>query len=122
MDAIDAKDLSFYIMFAVLYFVVPCLVVKASYDDRYKFDVRSLWERKNGKLDGLFLILLVTWWVHTSSMILWTIVQKVQTQDYVTYMAWGTLILAKILGQAFGTSNGNAQPVTPTQPQPGAPQ
>jgi hypothetical protein len=102
-DFIDLKELSFYIMFAVLYFVVPWIVVKASYSIKTKFDLRSLWERKGGKsIDGLFVILICTWWVHTSSMILWTIVQKVQTQDYLTYMAWGTLILAKILGQAFG--------------------
>jgi len=122
LDALDLKDLSFYIMFAVLYFIVPWIVVKASYSKKTNFDLRSLWERKGGKsIDGLFVILICTWWVHTSSMILWTIVQRVQTQDYVTYMAWGTLILAKILGQAFG--NGKAEPsapIIPAQPQPGA--
>ena len=114
----DLKDLAFYIMFVVLYFVVPWIVVSASYSERCKFDVRSLWERKGGggKLDGLFLIAIGTWWVHTSSMILWTIVQKVTTGDYVTYMGWGALVIGKIIADK-GFGNGQQPPAQPT-PQP----
>lgn len=102
-DAVDLKEISFYIMFAVLYFVVPCIVVMATYSKKNKFDLSDLW-MYNGHIDKLAVILMCTWWIHTSSMILWTIVQRVQTADYVTYMGWAIPIIAAILGKAFGTT------------------
>jgi hypothetical protein len=120
-DAIDLRDVSFAIMFVVLYFIIPWIVVQKTYDKRSRFDIADLWTHR-GRIDKLAVILMLTWWAHTSSMILWTLVQKVTTADWVTYMGWAIPIIAKMLGQAFG----NGQKVEPTaqtvvQPQPGAP-
>lgn len=113
-EHLDLREIAFYVMFMVLYFVVPFIVISASYSNRVKFDIRSLWERKGGgALDGLFIIAIGTWWIHSSSMILWTIVQKVQTADYVTYMGWGALVIGKIIadkGFGNGKTNGSQQP------------
>jgi len=117
MDAILLKDLSFYIMFVVLYFLVPWAVVAASYSKRTKFDLSSLWTHK-GQIDKLAVILMVTWWVHTSSMILWTVMRTVTSAEYTPYMGWAIPIIAKILGNAFG--NGQKPEATTSTQQPGA--
>ena len=118
MDSILLKDLSFYIMFAVLYFLVPWAVVAASYSSRTKFDLSSLWTHKK-QIDKLAVILMVTWWVHTSSMILWTVMRSVTSADYTPYMGWAIPIIAKILGNAFGNGQKPPEATTSTQ-QPGA--
>jgi len=114
MDAILLKDLAFYIMFALLYFVVPWIVVSASYSGRTRFNLSSLWTHK-GQIDKLAVILMATWWIHASSMILWTVMRTVTTADYVTFMGWAIPIIAKILGNAFG--NGQ-KPVPESNNQP----
>lgn len=112
MDDVDLKDISFYVMFVVLYFLVPWIVVKASYDKRFKFDLSDLWLYKD-RIDKLAVILMVTWWIHTSSMILWTLLRQVTTADQTTYMGWAIPIMLKILGQAFGNGHSTAPSIEP---------
>jgi hypothetical protein len=90
------QELGFLVLFAVLEFGVPILVVWASYSERTKsFDVRSLWVHKE-RIDKLAIIMMLTWWTHTSSIILWTFLRTVTTTDYLTYMGWALPIIAKM--------------------------
>lgn len=88
-------------VFAVLLFAVPITVVWASYSQRFRLDVRSLWTHHE-RIDKLGVILMGTWWVHTCSMILWTLMLKVQTTDYLTYTLWATPIIVKMLTPGGG--------------------
>ena len=98
------EDRIFLFFFVVLVFGVPALVVWASYSS-YKalegFDVSTLWTHQE-RIDKLAVIILGTWWVHTSSMILWTLLKIITTTDYVTYMGWAIPIIAKM----FAPKNG----------------
>lgn len=101
----DGKDFAFHIMFVVLFFLVPWLLVKMSYDDRYKLDVSDLWTF-NKHIDLFRVIVLSAFWAHTSSMILWTLVRQITTADWVAYGAiWVTPVIVRMVGHAFG-SNG----------------
>lgn len=89
----------FLFFFVVLVFGIPSVVAWASYSSYRvlsKFDVSELWLHK-GRVDKFAVIVLGTWWVHTSTIILWTLLRTIQTQDYVTYMMWGTLIIGKMM-------------------------
>lgn len=91
-------DTIFNLIYAVLVFGVPALVVWASYSEARwlsKFDVSTLWVHQE-RVDKFAVIILGTWWVHTSSMLLWAFLKTVQTQDYVTYMGWALPIIAKM--------------------------
>lgn len=90
----DAQHMVFLAVFALLTFGVPILVVWLSYSDN-QFDVRSLWTH-NERIDKLAVILMGTWWVHTCSMILLTLMQKVVAGDYITYMGWALPLIAKL--------------------------
>ena len=81
--------------FALLYVVVPALVVWASYCEKCAIDLRDLWTH-NSRVDKLAVIILGTWWVHTCSIILWTLTKNVVTADFVTYMGWALPIIAKM--------------------------
>lgn len=98
-DGINLSDIVFLLVFFVCIFVIPSLLVWASYSSSgplEQFDIRELWIYGD-KIDPYRVIVLGTWWVHTSSMIMWTLLRTIQTQDYVTYMLWGTIILGKML-------------------------
>lgn len=88
-------DIVFLIVFSILVFVVPLFVVWASYSKNNSFDVRSLWTHHD-RIDKFAVIIMVTWWVHTCSMILWTLMRTVVTADYLTYMGWALPIIAKM--------------------------
>ena len=111
MDANNILTLAEYIFlffFVVLVFGVPTLVALASYSSYKalaKFDVSELWLHQ-GRVDKFAVIILGTWWVHTSSMILWTLLRTVQTQDYVTYIGWAVPIIAKM----WAPKNGSPTP------------
>lgn len=114
----DISDAIFLFVFFVMVFAVPYVVVKATYDEGSRVDLRELWMHK-GRIDKFAVILLGTWWVHTSSMVLWTLVGAVKTQDYVTYMGWAIPIITKMF--APSTPEPPAQPQTgaaPAAPQP----
>lgn len=89
------QELIFLAVFALLEFVVPVFVVWASYSDRSRLNLTSLWVHQ-GRIDKLAVIIMFTWWTHTSSMILWTLMQRVATTDYLTYMGWAIPIIAKM--------------------------
>lgn len=99
-------EIVFLLVFALMVFVIPSLVAWFSYSERFrKFDLRSLWEH-NGRIDKLAVILMGTWWLHSSSMVLWTLMRSVTTADWVTYQLWAIPILAKILNDAWAPKNG----------------
>jgi len=116
MDAIAWKDLSFYIMFAVLYFLVPWALIEATYSDRCRLDLKPLWIYK-GKLDKFAVIVVIGFWCHTSYMILQTLMQRASTADWLAYAGvWITPILVKMVGAAFGSGGNGPPPATTTQP------
>ena len=88
----------FLFMYIALVFGVPALVVWASYSEiriTKQFDLRELWLHQ-GRVDKFAVIILGTWWTHTCSLLLWTLLQSVTTADYVTYMGWAIPIMAKM--------------------------
>lgn len=89
----------FFGMFIFLYFGVPALVVWMSYGERFKIDLSSLWTH-NHKADKLAVIILGSWWVHTCTIILWTMTKVVTTADFVSYMGWAIPIIAKMFAPA----------------------
>lgn len=93
-------------MFVLLVFGVPVLVMWLSYSDRFKkLDFRSLWIHKD-RMDKLAVIIMGSWWLHSCSMILWTLIRVVTTADWVTYQLWAIPIIAKILNDAWAPKNG----------------
>jgi len=104
-------------VFFALYFGVPALLVWVSYSERPAFrlvDIRSLWTW-NDRPDKLALIILGTWWVHTCSMILWTLQGVGTTTDYLTYMGWALPIIANM----FVTKPGTVVTERTSEPAPG---
>ena len=89
------SDYIFLGVFFVLVFFIPAIVVWATYNDTASLDLRDLWTHQQ-RIDKFAVILIGTWGVHTSSMIMWTLLRTVQTQDYVTYMGWALPIMAKM--------------------------
>ena len=94
-SVLDWGEKLFLLLFFFLYFGVPAIVAWVSYGDRFKLDLSDLWTH-NGRPDKLAVIILGTWWVHTCSMILWTLGKTVTTADFVTYMGWALPIIAKM--------------------------
>ena len=94
-------EIIFLIIFVLLVFGVPSGVAWISYSEKFaKFDLRSLWEHQ-GRKDKLSVILMGTWWLHSCSMILWTLMRAVTTTDWITYQLWALPIVAKILNDAW---------------------
>ena len=89
------QEIGFLILFALLEFGVPIYVVWASYSERCRLDLKTLWVHQ-GRIDKLAVIIMLTWWTHTSSIILWTFLQRVTTTDYMTYMGWAIPIIANM--------------------------
>ena len=58
-DIINVQEKIFLAVFFVLVFVVPAVVVWATYCGHCKFDVRSLWEH-NERIDKFAIIILGT--------------------------------------------------------------
>lgn len=109
---ITLAEALFLFMFVLLVFGVPCLVAWFSYSDKFKrFDLRSLWEH-NDRKDKLAVILMGTWWLHSCSMILWTLMRLVTTADWTTYQLWALPIIAKMLNDAWAPKNGSSPPIT----------
>ena len=108
---IDHKDIAFYGMAVVLYFLVPWVLVQATYSEHTRLDLAPLWTHQ-GRIDKFAVILLIAFWVHTSSLILWTMLRTVSTADYLAYGGiWITPIIAKMFTAAFG--NGQQQNGSP---------
>jgi hypothetical protein len=91
----DTHEFIFLCVFFALVFVVPIVVIWASYNPTLAFDTSALWMHQN-RIDKFAVIILGTWWVHTCSMIMWTLLRTVQTADYATYMGWAIPIIAKM--------------------------
>ena len=95
-DVISLQEEIFLGVFFLLVFVVPSLVIWASYSKRTgAFDISTLWTHQ-GRVDKFAVIILGTWWIHSSSLIMWTLLRTVQTADYATYMGWAIPIMAKM--------------------------
>ena len=99
------QELGFLILFGLLEFGVPIYVVWATYSSKCRLDLRTLWTHQE-RIDKLAIIIMMTWWTHTSSIILWTFLQKVTTTDYLTYMGWALPIIASMF------ANRDPQPPT----------
>jgi hypothetical protein len=95
MNGTPWHEFIFLLVFVVLVFVVPIIVIRASYSPTTKFDVSTLWTHQ-GRVDKFAVIILGTWWVHTTSLIMWTLLRTVATADYATYMGWAIPIIAKM--------------------------
>lgn len=120
MDANGVPTIQGYIflgVFVLLEFVVPILVIWFSYSERSRFNLTSLWVHQ-GRIDKLAVILMLTWWTHTSSMILWTLLLKVTTTDYLTYMGWAVPIIAKMFAPGSSTTAIPSQPLAPPATKP----
>src|SRR3990172_111480 len=105
---ITLQEAIFLFFFVVLVFGVPAMVAWASYSSYKvlaKFDMSELWLHK-GRVDKFAVIVVGTWWIHSCSIILWTLLRTIQTQDYLTYMMWGTLIIGKMMASKNGAANG----------------
>lgn len=89
------EDSIFLFVFALMVFGIPGLVVWASYCESCKIDLRTLWVHQE-RVDKFAVIILGTWWVHTCSIVLWTLLKTIQTADYVTYMGWAIPIMLKM--------------------------
>ena len=94
-DLLDWKEVTFLFVFFVMVFVIPAAVVWATYCERCRIDFRDLW-LYHGRLDKFAVIIMGTWWIHSSSMILWTLLRTISTTDYATYMGWAIPIIAKM--------------------------
>ena len=105
-SVITWSEILFMAVFFLLVFGVPAFVAWVSYNDKFeKMDFRSLWEH-NERKDKLAVILMGTWWLHSCSMILWTMLRSVTTTDWVTYQLWALPIIAKMLNDAWAPKNG----------------
>lgn len=85
-------------VFFVLYFFVPAMLVWASYSERKiasGVDISALWTHNN-RPDKFAVIILGTWWIHSCTIILWTLKGTISTTDYATYMGWAIPIIAKM--------------------------
>jgi hypothetical protein len=100
-NIISSRELIFLGVFAVLVFGVPLFVAWASYSDKSRIDLRSLWTHQE-RIDKFAIIIMGTWWVHTCSMILWTLLRTVNTADYATYLGWAIPIIAKMFAPSSG--------------------
>jgi hypothetical protein len=86
----------FLVVFFVLYFGVPALLVWLSYCERFKLDLRDLWTHNN-RPDKIAAILLGSWWVWTCSIIMWSLTKTVTTADFLAYGGvWITPLIAKM--------------------------
>lgn len=93
------QEIGFLILFGLLEFGVPIYVVWASYSVKCRLDLRTLWVHQE-RIDKLAVIMIFTWWTHTSSIILWTFLQKITTTDYLTYMGWAIPIIASMFNKS----------------------
>jgi hypothetical protein len=106
-------EIVFLTVFIVLVFGVPSLVAWASYSKGKfveRFDLSELWTHQH-RIDKLAVILLGSWWAHTSAMVLETLLRTTQTQDWTTYQLWALPIIAKMLGPK---SEAPVKPYNPT--------
>lgn len=92
---IGTHEIIFLIVFALLVFVVPIIVIWLSYKPSNNFDASTLWTHQN-RIDKFAVIILGTWWIHSSSMIMWTLLRTVKTEDYLTYTLWAVPIITKM--------------------------
>lgn len=96
LTANGIAELLFLAMFFFLYLGVPVLVAWLSYVPQCRIDLSQLWTHNN-RPDKFAAIILGTWWVHTCSMILWTLSRSVTTTDYLTYMGWAIPVIMKMI-------------------------
>ena len=105
-DVFDWTQKLFLGMFMLLYFGVPGLLVWGSYCEKCKIDLRALWTHNN-RPDKLAVIILGSWWIHSCTIILWTLSKSITTADFVTYMGWALPIIAKMFApKSDGKKNG----------------
>ena len=112
-DVFSWGELLYIAFYVILIFGVPGAVAWGSYSTYgllNKFDMSELWLHQ-GRVDKFAVILLGTWWIHSASMIMWTLIKQVQTQDYVTYMGWALPIIAKMFAPR---SDNEVHPTTKT--------
>lgn len=92
-------EFMFHALFFVLYFGVPGIIAWLSHSSRpfaQSVNMSELWTH-NGRADKLAVILLGSWWVHTCSIILWTLTKTISTTDFLTYMGWALPIIAQMV-------------------------
>lgn len=112
-DVLSLRELLFLAVFSILLFGVPIFVAWASYNENNRIDMRSLWVYNN-QIDKFAVIIMGTWWMHTSSMVLWTLLGKVSTADYATYMGWALPLVAKMFVPTSGAAAPGPAPAPPS--------
>jgi len=95
MNGTPLHEFIFLLVFGVLVFVVPIMVIWLSYKPSVDFDASTLWTHQ-GRVDKFAVIILGTWWIHSSSMVMWTLLRTVKTEDYLTYTLWAIPIITKM--------------------------
>lgn len=101
----DEHEIVFLFVFFVLVFIVPIIVIWASYNPSVQFDITSLWTHQN-RVDKFAVIILGTWWLHSCSIVMWTLLRTIKTEDYLTYMGWALPLIAHM----FAPKNGATKP------------
>ena len=102
--ASTTEEWIFLSVFFTLVFIIPAIVVWATYCEKCAFDLRDLWTHQE-RIDKFAVIILGTWWIHSCSMIMWTLLRTVQTADYATYMGWAIPIIAKMFAPSGQQTN-----------------
>ena len=108
----EYQDAIYLVVFLVLVFGVPLSVVRATYSENSRIDLRALWIFNN-RIDPFRVIILGTWWPHTCAMILETLLRTVETQDWTTYQLWAIPIIAKMFAPS-GQSSTESETTTTT--------
>ena len=88
----------FHGVFFVLVFGVPVfLAVASASESRYMrgIDVSALWTH-NGRPDKFAVIILGSWWVHTTAMILWILTKQINDTNVTQYMSWAIPIIVRM--------------------------
>lgn len=102
-NVLDLGESLFLGVFFLLYFGVPMLLVWISYCERFKMDLSALWTH-NGRPDKIAAILMGSWWIHSCSVVLWSLSKTVTTADLLAYGGvWVTPLIAKMWLAPLGT-------------------
>ena len=95
----NLQESLFLFVFFALYFGVPALLVWVSYCERFRLDLSALWTH-NERPDKIAAILVGSWWIHSCSVIMWSLSRTVTTADLLAYGGvWVTPLIAKMFSQ-----------------------
>lgn len=117
---LSTQEIVFLVVFGLLVFVVPILVVWASYSKNTHFDVSSLWVHQ-GRIDKFAVIVMCSWWVHTCVILLSALRGNVSTGDLTSYTAWAVPLIFKMFAPSAEASSINGTRLAGAPPDPSQP-